>query len=83
MSGTTTATGVFRVVVTVTDGASSVTRAFTLFARFNDPQVLSFNLLAAQIADVRVGQSTSVTLAPFGGIPPYNWTLASGSLPPA
>jgi hypothetical protein len=83
LSGTTSNTsGTFRIMVTVTDGASTYTHAFTLFARFGDTLTPNFNILATQMADARVGQSASYSLNAGGGVPPYTWTLASGSILP-
>ncbi len=83
LSGTTTSTGTFRIMVMVTDGASTYTHSFTLFARYNDPPVPSLSVLTTELADTRVGASVSFTLSPSGGTPPFTWTVAPGSsLPP-
>jgi hypothetical protein len=83
ISGTTPAIGVFRVTVTVTDGASTYSRPFTLFVRYTDPTPLSFAVNGAQLGDAPVGTSLNFALSASGGVPPYSWTVAPGSaLPP-
>ena len=37
---------------------------------------------ASPLPQGEVGAAYSVTLAAFGGVPPYTWSLASGSFPP-
>ena len=69
--------------MTVTDGIVPILQRFTLFSRLPNPAELDFSIANAALADVTVGQSTSVTLNPSGGMPPYNWVVAAGSsLPP-
>ena len=71
----------FNITITVTDGASTFTKRFTLF--LNAQTVLSFTQGGTVLADARVGVNYSVGLNPSGGTPPYTWTLAPGSvLPP-
>ncbi len=83
ISGTTSRTGTIRITVTVTDGTSTYTHAFTLFARFSDPAEPSLNIAATLLSDTRVGQSVTFALSPLGGISPYTWAVATGSsLPP-
>ncbi len=82
ISGTTSTSGTSRITVTVTDGASTYSHVFTLFARFTDPAVPSFAILSTQLADIRVGVSTSFTLSPSGGVPPFTWSFAGGAMPP-
>ena len=69
-------------VVTVTDGASSVSRRFALLSRAANPGVLSFPGQTS-LADAAVGQSFTATLTANSGTPPYAWSVAPGStLPP-
>ena len=83
ISGTPNAAGTFNVLVSVTDGIVPILQRFTLFSRLPNPAALDFSIANAALADVTVGQSTSVTLNPSGGMPPYNWAVAAGSsLPP-
>jgi len=83
LSGTTSSTGTYRVTVAVTDGSSTYVHPFTLFARYSDPTLPTISALSTALSDARVGQSVSYSLSPSGGVPPYTWTVASGSsLPP-
>jgi hypothetical protein len=83
IAGPPNAAGTFNVLVTVTDGIVPILQRFTLFSRLPNPAELDFSIANAALADVTVGQSTSVTLNPSGGMPPYNWAVAAGSsLPP-
>jgi hypothetical protein len=83
ISGTTTATGSFSPLITVTSGGVPFTKRFALFGRLPIPTQLDFNLVNTALADMVVGQSTALALAPTGGSPPYTWVPAAGStLPP-
>ncbi|MGA3017034.1 MAG: putative Ig domain-containing protein [Bryobacteraceae bacterium] len=44
--------------------------------------VLPLTVTAAPLAGGTVGSPYSATLGATGGVPPYNWTVSSGSLPP-
>ena len=83
ISGTPNAVGTFNVLVTVTDGVVPIVQRFTLFSRLPNPTELDFSIANATLADVTVGQSTSLTLNPSGGVPPYTWAVAPGSSLPA
>jgi len=82
LSGTTAATGSYGFVLKVSDGSSEFGKRFTLIVRDPYPAVLTFPLASTQLGDVAVGQSYSAQIVPSGGVAPYAWTVASGSLPP-
>ena len=75
--------GSYQLTVTVTDGASTIARNFTLYVRYPSATVLSFSMSSTALPNALVNQSYMSTLWPNGGTPPYTWSLASGSaLPP-
>jgi Putative Ig domain len=78
ISGTPTAAGSSTFTVQVTDSTPgqplSATRSFTL--RIDTPLSITTGNLSAT-----VGVAFSQTLAATGGVPPYVWTISSGSLP--
>jgi hypothetical protein len=82
LTGTPTGAGASTVLVTLTDGVVPFVRRFTLFSRLPNPSVLTSNPINAQLADAALNQSLSVTLNANGGVPPYEWMLTSGALPP-
>ncbi len=83
ISGTTTSPGNYGFLLNVTDASSTFSKRFTLVVRNPYPALLDFGLSGTQLPDATVGQSYSRNLAPTGGIPPYGWSVASGStLPP-
>ncbi|HUO29752.1 MAG TPA: putative Ig domain-containing protein [Bryobacteraceae bacterium] len=76
ITGTPTASGAGSFKVTVTDSAStavSVTLALTIVA--------APSITTASLPNGSVGTAYSQALSASGGTPPYNWTVASGSLP--
>lgn len=83
ISGTVVGTGTFRPNITVTDGASTYTRALTLFARYSDPALPGISPPLLALTDARAGASVSYALQPTGGLPPFIFSVAPGSsLPP-
>jgi large repetitive protein len=78
-SGTLTA-GAFTFLVSVTDGTFADQRRFTLFIRQPNPTILS--VAATAVADVAVGQAMWASLTASGGLPPYTWSVAPGSMLP-
>jgi large repetitive protein len=83
LSGTPNFTGNANVLITVTDGTISFTKRYVIFGRDTNPTELDISIGAAALADTTVGKSTSYTLPADGGLPPYTWSVASGSaLPP-
>jgi hypothetical protein len=76
ISGTATATGTSTFTVKVSDGGSrSATKQFTL-------QVLApLALSVPRAVAAEVARPLSVALAATGGLAPYTWSLASGTLP--
>ncbi len=84
LSGEPTAIqGFSNILVSVTDGVSTVSRRFTLFTNAPNPQVLTYPITSAVLSDAVVGQAFTFQLGPIGGVPPYTIAVASGSsLPP-
>ena len=81
LSGTPTVSGTFNFTVTVTDStggtAATATRAYSL--------VVAVPTLTLSPATLPIGQQQQAYAATFvaaGGIAPYQYALASGSLPP-
>src|ERR1700724_3814662 len=78
ISGLPQAPGTFGITVQLRDGASQIANTAFQFvvaqhvAVGNDPSLPS----------VAVGNSYLVILSATGGVPPYVWSLSSGSLPP-
>ncbi len=84
LSGITGQRGAYVFVAQVSDGSSAVERRFTLFARDQYPEVFTYGQLVNDLGDVpRGGSVMNYQLAPSGGTPPYNWSLAAGSSLPA
>jgi large repetitive protein len=82
LSGTPTNAGTFRVVVTVTSGASTYSRIYGLYVS-SGPSLLNLPESATNLQDAVAGQAYTIGIAPTGGTPPYSWTLAAGSSLPA
>jgi hypothetical protein len=80
LSGTPRATGMFTMTVSLTDGVLPLSRRVTVFIRQRNAGVLGIE--TSQLSDVTVGQSIGFTLTADGGIPPYEWRVVSGALPP-
>ena len=83
ITGTPTARGTFAFTVTATDGLRPISRRFTLYVRNPIQPVLSIPPQTTDLGSASVGQQTNVTLTVNDGVPPYSWSVASGSsLPP-
>jgi hypothetical protein len=79
LSGAPEETGTFLFSVTVSDALSAVTSAF-FELRVNPPPLEI--VTPSQLADGQAGTSYSQILQAAGGVPPYEWSLRSGDLPP-
>lgn len=78
IAGTPTTTGVFAIVVRVTDGGGATsTRGFNLQVL---PPVLTITTI--QLAPGEVGLNYAAPLAATGGTSPYAWSLSNATLPP-
>ena len=78
IAGTPAAPGTSTFTVTVTDSANpAATAAATLTIAVTEPLKVTTTSLPGAIA----GVPYSATLAASGGVAPYTWSLASGSLP--
>lgn len=80
LSGTPFLAGVFTLNVTVSDGSSSLTQVFTFIVNPPNPPLLS--VTNPNLVDIPVDQLYSISLTASGGVPPYTWSLAPGSLLP-
>lgn len=77
LSGTPNASGSSTFTVHVTDSASATaTRTFTLSVSG------TLGISTASLPDARTGTAYSATLNVTGGVAPFTWTSASGTLPP-
>jgi hypothetical protein len=76
IGGIPAATGTSSFTITVTDSSNTkANRAFTLTT------VETLAVTTASLPNGEPGANYSATLAAAGGAPPYQWTVASGSLP--
>ena len=81
ISGTPTVTGNFSVNIQVTDSASHTVQSGTL--NFSvQPAVDPLAITTTSVANGIVSVPYSAALAATGGVQPYTWAVASGSLPP-
>ncbi len=77
LSGTSSATGASSFTAKVTDAAgASATRALQLAVNAGAVVISTSSLPAAT-----AGSAYSSTLSASGGVPPYSWSVLSGSLP--
>ena len=77
LTGTTQANGTFTISVTVASGGLSATSGVSLTIAKPLPLSISSTSLLSATVSVPYSQSFSGT----GGVPPYTWTVNSGSLP--
>jgi hypothetical protein len=76
ITGTATTPGTYTLTVAVTDAAARTAQyGYTLVIA----DVLTITVSTSIAATV--GQSLTIPLTATGGVPPYTWSLASGSLP--
>jgi hypothetical protein len=80
ISGTPTAYGTFDFTVTVSDSESPAMTASQALSITIQPAPLMVTTTSLPAATG--GQPYSATLAATGGVTPYTWSVASGSLPP-
>ena len=78
IAGIPTATGISTFGVNVTDTFTLVSQTFTLSISLAPFAITSPSTLPSGLAE----RAYSTTLAATGGIPPYTWTVATGTLPP-
>jgi hypothetical protein len=79
-SGTPTAPGTFTFTLQVTDSASSTaTQAFSVTIAPVTVSSLAITTTSLPLASVNLPYSQTLTAT--GGVPPYTWSLSSGSLP--
>jgi hypothetical protein len=82
VSGTPTTAGASSFGVRVTDAqapAASASRTLTMSVA---PRFAPLVITTTSLPDARVGRDYSQTLQATGGLQPFTWSLASGSLPP-
>ncbi|NCW27787.1 MAG: hypothetical protein EBV83_05755, partial [Verrucomicrobia bacterium] len=76
VQGTPTESGSFSFLLRVTD-SNSVTSEKTFSLKVAEPLFIS----TTSLADGQAGLAYSVSLGSTGGLPPYHWSLTSGTLP--
>jgi hypothetical protein len=75
LSGTPTQIGTYQLTLTAHNGVGSdATQRFTLTVR-------GLHVTTSSLPEVTLGTPFTAHLAAAGGVPPYRWTLTSGSLP--
>ena len=80
ISGTTDHVGTFSVTVTVSDSQSTpATASVTLSLTIT--QAATLMITTTTLPNATLNTAYSQTLTATGGVSPYNWTLASGTLP--
>lgn len=79
ISGTPTAAGIFNVTAQVSDSEPTPQRVTAQFGITIAPPPLS--ITTASLPNASLNMSYSADLAATGGIPPYTWSLTSGTLP--
>ena len=78
VTGSPTTAGTFSFTITLTDSANgSVSKPYTLTVSPGGPLGITTMTLPNGI----VGAAYSQTLQSSGGVPPYKWSIATGSLP--
>ena len=78
VTGSPTTAGMFSFTITLTDSAQgSVSKPYTLTVSAGGPLGITTMTLPNGI----VGASYSQTLQSLGGVPPYKWSVATGTLP--
>jgi hypothetical protein len=82
ITGTPTSAQNATVTVTATDGVVPWTHRFLLAVTFPNPSPLSATM-PAFVPTPTLNQLFSLNLPSNGGVPPYTWTLAPGSLLPS
>jgi MYXO-CTERM domain-containing protein len=79
LAGTPTEEAVADLVVSVTDGALTVTKAFNLLVA---GQTTTLEVLTTAIPPGFVGRRYAYPLTAFGGVQPYTWSLPGGDALP-
>lgn len=82
LSGIPPYSGNYTFTLQATSGSAWVRRKFALAIPEQNPAPLSSSL-ATVLSDAIAGQAYSYTLGNNGGVPPYTWSVASGSSLPA
>ena len=78
VTGTPASAGSFSFTITLTDNAKgSVSKPFTLTVSAGGP----LGIVTASLPDGTVGAAYSQTLKANGGVPPYKWSVTTGTLP--
>ncbi len=82
LEGVPRASGTFTVDVWVSDGGTPAFSRFVLYVRHPNAELLDITT-PSTLPDVVVGRYGSIQLEAQGGIPPYQWAVASGASVPA
>jgi len=81
ISGTPTQSGTYTFTIKVTDSSNPVKTATKEFSITVNEQTQPLTITTEGLPDGIVGTEYSATLSASGGIPPYTWSISSGSLP--
>jgi hypothetical protein len=79
LSGTPTAAGSTSVTIQASDAQSPAATATRSFSLTINPAILQVS--TASLPSGQIGSSYSAALSATGGTSPYNWSLASGTMP--
>jgi hypothetical protein len=79
--GTPTTAGASKVTIQVTDSSTPTPEVASATLTFTIVQALALKIATPALPVATQGAAYSGTLQASGGVPPYTWSLASGTLP--
>jgi Putative Ig domain len=81
LSGTPTTAGTYSLTVQAKDSSATPQTASTSASIAISAAAAPLQMTTTSLPAAQVGSAYSATLTATGGVPPYTWSLASGSLP--